>query len=258
LCRSRIIKTAMFHWIAPCALCSRNTHGFPAYSARNTTVGQIRKQILKTVPATHVSRRPCGASFSVLQRRSLFLPEHRFYSSLHERRPVHASVHERRPINASYRDEPELADRLFASLPYLLPFIDSLGFAKYLFRQFPGVFSLVLSPLAPIIALYNIPFFSLGVYLALFILVVRNQSIDRFVRFNAMQALFIDVLLIIPGIASTLRLSAVVPSFIGEGLSNAVFYTVLLTIVYSIGSCVSGKLPDQIPIVSDSVNSQIP
>lgn len=57
----------------------------------------------------------------------------------------------------------------------------------------------LLAPLAPLALLYNtIPFGPFLVFLGVYSGIVNNQSLPRFVRYNAMQAVLLDVLLIIP------------------------------------------------------------
>jgi len=48
----------------------------------------------------------------------------------------------------TWRGSTTVPDRIFASLPYLLPLIDGLAFGRFLFTQFP-VLQLLLIPLAP-------------------------------------------------------------------------------------------------------------
>ena len=61
--------------------------------------------------------------------------------------------------------------------------------------QYPFV-ARALAPLAPINALYtSIPFLPFVVFLAVYSGIINNQNFSRFVRYNAMQAVLQDVLL---------------------------------------------------------------
>ena len=62
--------------------------------------------------------------------------------------------------------------------------------------QFPA-FTAVLLPFDPLIKFYfGIPFAGLIVFFAVYLGIVNNQSLSRYVRFNAMQAVLLDILLV--------------------------------------------------------------
>lgn len=66
---------------------------------------------------------------------------------------------------------------------------------KFLMMQYP-IFATVLAPLSPFARLYfSVPFFPLIVFFAVYIGIVNNQSLDRSVRYNAMQAILLDIIL---------------------------------------------------------------
>ncbi|CAN8072228.1 unnamed protein product [Agarophyton chilense] len=149
-------------------------------------------------------------------------------------------------------------DRLLSTLPYLIPLLDSLTFGTFVFRRVPLLANVLLLPLLPLYNVYRgVPFLAFGVFLALFVLVVRNVNVSRFVRFNTYQALILDIALILPQLFQGLRLGAAVPTAVVELCSTAVFYAVALAVSYALLSNVQGKLPDQIPAVSDSVKQQL-
>jgi hypothetical protein len=52
------------------------------------------------------------------------------------------------------KDNKDVADRVVASLPYLLPLLDALPFGKFILFNYPFV-ARALSPLAPLSMLYN-------------------------------------------------------------------------------------------------------
>ena len=61
-------------------------------------------------------------------------------------------------------------------------------YSKFLLMQFP-VFGLALLPLKPVIDVwYSLGFLQIIVFFALYLGVTQNQSMTRFVRFNAQQA----------------------------------------------------------------------
>lgn len=149
-------------------------------------------------------------------------------------------------------------ERALSILPYLVPLLDSLSFGFYVFRRVPLAGTLILTPLYPLYQLYRgIPFLAFGVFLALYTLVVRNQNVPRYVRFNTYQALILDIVLIFPQLFSGMNLRSAVPSQVVELLSTSVFYAMSIAIGYAVVSNVKGELPDQIPGISDSVRDQV-
>lgn len=72
--------------------------------------------------------------------------------------------------------------------------------------------------------------------------------------------MYLDVILIFP----QLLRSIIGPSnqFIPQGLAetgaNTVFYAITLSVLYSIFSNIKGKTPNEIPVISEAVDSQMP
>ncbi|HEY9709686.1 MAG TPA: hypothetical protein V6D48_15885, partial [Oculatellaceae cyanobacterium] len=64
----------------------------------------------------------------------------------------------------AWRGSTTVKDRIFASLPYLLPIISGLRFGRFLFQQFP-VLSVFLIPLEPVLFIYStIPFAGIVIF----------------------------------------------------------------------------------------------
>lgn len=164
----------------------------------------------------------------------------------------------------TWRSTTEISDKIFGSLPYLLPLFDAVfvgGALSRLVAIFPvlepmAIFLQVL--VAPVIIAYSlIPggFGSLVVFFALFLLVVRNPNISHFIRFNTLQAILIGFIISI----GSLLLSLV--SLPGLGLITDTFYNVLLfggvaAVGYSIFRCFTGEYPE-IPTISEAVHMQV-
>ncbi len=155
----------------------------------------------------------------------------------------------------TWRGSTTVSDRIFASLPYLLPLIDGLAFGRFLFQQFP-VLQLLLIPLAPLMQIYSLPFASLVIFFALYLGVVRNENISHFIRFNAMQAILLDIVLMLCGLVLPLLRSAFQVAFIAETLYNMVFLGVLAAFVYAVIQSALGRYAE-IPPLSDAVYMQV-
>ncbi|PXF44195.1 Protein TIC 20-II, chloroplastic [Gracilariopsis chorda] len=149
-------------------------------------------------------------------------------------------------------------DRILSILPYLIPLLDSLTFGKYVFQKVPLLSQILLVPLLPLYNIYRgIPFLAFGVFLLLFVLVVRNINVSRFIRFNTYQALILDIALIFPQLFQGVNLSAAIPASVTEICTTAVFYAIMMAVSYAAVMNAQGKLPDEIPALSDSVKQQL-
>jgi uncharacterized membrane protein len=117
----------------------------------------------------------------------------------------------------------------------------------------------VLAPLLfPAILVYSsVPFADLVVFVALYFLVVRNERIPHFIRFNTMQALLLNIVLFM--LRLTLRIFEVSPSlqFIISAIYTAIFLTVLGVVGYTIVQSLRGRYAE-FPAISDAVYMQVP
>ena len=156
----------------------------------------------------------------------------------------------------AWRGSTTVKDRIFACLPYLLPLVEGLGFGGSLFQQFPAL-QVILIPLSPVLAIYGgIPFAGLIIFFALFMLVVRNEKIAHFIRFNTMQAILLSIVLTLCSLL--LRVQNPVPgvNFATETLANTVFIGLLVAVVYSVAQTIMGRYAE-IPAISDAVYMQV-
>ncbi|NET13104.1 MAG: hypothetical protein F6K08_09715 [Okeania sp. SIO1H6] len=101
----------------------------------------------------------------------------------------------------------------------------------------------------------GIPFFGLIVFFALFLLVVRNENISHFIRFNTMQAILLDIILILCGLILQI-LGASLGGFILETLSNMIFIGILASFIYAVVQSVMGRYAE-IPTISEAVYMQV-
>jgi hypothetical protein len=155
----------------------------------------------------------------------------------------------------TWRGSTTVSDRIFASLPYLLPLVDGLMFGQFLFQQFP-VLQLLLIPLAPLMQIYRLPFASLVIFFALYLGVVRNENISHFIRFNAMQAILLDIVLMLCGLVLPILAKSFQIAFIAETLYNMVFLGVLAAFIYAVAQSALGRYAE-IPPLSDAVYMQV-
>lgn len=154
---------------------------------------------------------------------------------------------------------PTTTDKLVSLLPYLFPLLDGLMFGRFLLQ---GESNPVINAIAALFLLYrSVPFSGFIVFFALSFL-SNNPSLNRLVRFNMQQAIFLDIALFFPGLIAaifTLFLSGVeIPPGITEIGSDALFVTLLAAIGYSMVSSALGITPDKIPIISQAALDRMP
>jgi uncharacterized membrane protein len=149
-------------------------------------------------------------------------------------------------------------DRIFACLPYLLPLIEAITLAARpgsVLTEIP-ILAVILSPIFPLVSFYNgLGFFRIAIFFAIFLLVVRNSNVPHFIRFNAMQAVLIDISIFLASLIINVVLTPFGP-FITLTLISTVFLAVLAAVVYSIVQSALGRYAE-IPTFSEAVYMQV-
>lgn len=154
---------------------------------------------------------------------------------------------------------PGPADRVLAAVPFLLPFLDAFSYGRFLFYQFPLVAKAV-APLAPLLSLYHsVPFAALICFFGIYIGIVNNAAMPRFVRFSAMQAVLLDILLVLPRLLEQLvspptTAGAALQAYIGA--QNVIWVAVAACVAFGVGSALLGK-EGRIPFVADAAEQQL-
>ena len=158
--------------------------------------------------------------------------------------------------------EPPLWQRLVAPLMYLLPWSDAIPLGSGpagLFLQYPVLRPLV-QPARPLMLLERSIPFGLGgllLVIVLFYAVVRNPNVPYFLRFNALQALLIDIALIVLSFGFRLLEKAISAGTLLLGtLTSAVVVAVLAILLFSLVECLRGREPD-LPGISQAVRMQL-
>lgn len=100
---------------------------------------------------------------------------------------------------------------------------------------------------------------SLIAFFAVYLGIINSANFNRYVRFNAMQAVLLDIILILPGlIESVLR----VRPMGGPGLQlyitgyNTIFIFIFACVLYGVGNCMAGT-NGRLPLVADAADAQI-
>jgi len=170
------------------------------------------------------------------------------------------------PVRRGKEEEEEydFSERAIAALVYMLPLLDGLKYSKFLFMQAPAL-SLALLPIAPFIQLWgSLGFLQVIVFFGTYLGVVQNQNMKRFVRFNAQQAVLLDVLLIVPDL-----LTRTFQGIDGSGPTGGVglqaeiiFFNTVFMFTYL--SCTVGAVQSargktiKLPLIGDAAEAQQP
>merc|ERR1711904_442669 len=148
--------------------------------------------------------------------------------------------------------------RLLSAIPYLIPLTDGLRYAKFFFLQFP-VFASLLMPIIPIVQFQDlIPYGSTILLLSVYFGLARNETLSRFVRFNALQACYLDILLNLPSLFE----SVVGPPHAGPTMQfyiktyNSVWLFCFICCLYGMGNALLGQW-GRLPLVGDSAEIQL-
>jgi hypothetical protein len=158
--------------------------------------------------------------------------------------------------------KPTSTDKIISVLPYLFPLLDSLQFGRFIFLEnSENPFVIIL---ALMYTLYrSIPFSGFIFFLGLNFL-SSNLGLNRLVRFNMQQAIFVDIALFFPTLLAALvglvgsGAGFTVPEAATEAGSDVMFGLVLLTVGYASISSALGITPNKIPIISQAVENRVP
>jgi hypothetical protein len=146
--------------------------------------------------------------------------------------------------------------RLLSALAYLLPWSDAIPFGRGLFGPFPWL-SWLAFPALPVLQLQQaVPFGSLVLFLVLFLAVARNPQVPYPIRFNVLQAILLDIVLVLLSLAFDTLFSGFASSFLVRTLQNTVFLGALLLVVFSVVQTLRGR-DAEIPTVSEAVRMQL-
>jgi uncharacterized membrane protein len=232
---------------------ARARAGVRARSAR----GAVDRGPAATAPAALLSRssrsvapaplrsRPRGTSSRPGSRRGSLAP-----------RAGYGGVYGRGPERGGIVPVP---DRVVALLPYLVPLLDGLRYSRFFFAQFPQAIFL-LQPLQPLASVYfRIPFAGMISFFAIYMGIAENRNLSRFVRFNGMQAIILDVCLVLPGMVEYV----LSPSRLGGAALelyklcyNFVWVFVLAAFCLAAVGCLTGQMY-KLPFIGDAADMRI-
>ncbi|KAL5731986.1 hypothetical protein ACHQM5_004657 [Ranunculus cassubicifolius] len=157
--------------------------------------------------------------------------------------------------HASYETVPA-TDRLISILSYFIPFLGGLSYGYHLFAAFP-MLEYVFNPLVPIVGFYkSIPHANLLTFMGLYVGIVRDRKFSRYARFNALQALFLEFLMVVPSLLNLVFTGEGIGFKLIQGVHSTVFVALVAYFLYTVGFCLFGKIP-RFPYVTDAMDSRL-
>ena len=151
---------------------------------------------------------------------------------------------------------PPIWQRLLAAAAYLLPWSDAIPFGRALFGLFPALQWLSLPALPIAVVEQAVPFGGLVLFLVLYLAVVRNAQVPYGIRFNVLQAILIDIVLVLVGLVFQVLIGPLGSGFALRTLSNTVFLGALVVVAFGVVQNLRGKEAD-LPTISEAVRMQL-
>jgi hypothetical protein len=151
---------------------------------------------------------------------------------------------------------PPIWQRLLAAAAYLLPWSDAIPFGRSLFGLFPSLQWLSVPALPVAMLQQMVPFGGLVLFLALYLGVVRNGQVPYPIRFNVLQAILIDIVLVVVSLAFNLLINPLGSGFALRTISNSVFLGTLVVVLFGVVQNLRGKDAD-LPTISEAVRMQL-
>ena len=154
------------------------------------------------------------------------------------------------------REPPNLLWRVLAATMYVIPWIDALTLGREIFHTFPQTIILYLLP-APFVSIYYANnFMPLIVFFLCFLAIVKNTKLHHFVRFNTMQAVMLDIVVMLFNILRAYFPAEIRWSVLMVLFDKFSFLCCMATILYGVFFTLRGFYAD-IPFVSEAVYIQV-
>ncbi len=156
--------------------------------------------------------------------------------------------------------DPTISDKILSVLPYFFPLFDGLQWGRFLLGAEGAESNPFVLGLALLYAFYrSIPLSGFLSFLVLSFL-GGNPSINRLIRYNMQQAIFLDIALFFPGLIGGVfgLMGLRLPGIVNQIGSDFIFVTLLATIGYCAVSSLLGIAPNKIPIISQAVEDRMP
>jgi hypothetical protein len=157
---------------------------------------------------------------------------------------------------AANQGPPTLFWRVFAALCYLVPWIDSISLGREIYRRFRNLIILYLVP-GPLAKVYfSSQFAPLIIFFVMFLSIVKNKKLHHFVRFNCMQAIMLDIVVMLFHIVRAYLPAEAKWSALAHFVDMFAWTCCMGTIAYAVFWTLRATYAD-LPFVSESVYHQV-
>jgi hypothetical protein len=91
-----------------------------------------------------------------------------------------------------------------------------------------------------------------------------NPKLNRLIRYNGQQAIFLDIALFFPGLLFGLsglaagKANIEIPEYVTQLSTDAIFVTLLAVLGYCTASSLLGVEPNKLPVISKAVGDRMP
>jgi hypothetical protein len=132
----------------------------------------------------------------------------------------------------------------------------AIAFTDQAFTTFPVTFkaAVAISPLLQIF--YSNSFIPFVTFFTLFLTVVRNVKLNHFLRYNTMQAILLDICVMLAGLIMQYLPIFISVSFIGNALEVFTLCNAIFALLYCAVNIIQGIYPE-IPIITEAVYAQV-
>jgi len=151
---------------------------------------------------------------------------------------------------------PPLWQRLLAAAAYLLAWSNAIPFGRSLFGLWPWLQWLGVPALPVALLEQAVPFGSFVLFLVLYLAVVRNGRVPYLIRFNTLQAILLNIVLVVVSLIFSMLLAPLGAGFALRTLSNTVFLGALVLVLFALIESLRGREAD-IPTLSEAVRMQL-
>ena len=141
-----------------------------------------------------------------------------------------------------------ILQRICSIFLYTFPLKASIPFGYYFFYKYSFLKVLLFITFPVTIVEQSLPFGNILLFLLLYAGLVRNPKVPYFLRYNACQAILLDITLII--MSYLVRILPLVQ------IGSVVFVFSICIFIFTVFQCIKGVEPE-IPLISNSVRLQI-
>jgi hypothetical protein len=159
---------------------------------------------------------------------------------------------------------PTNADKVLSVIPYLFPLMDGLQYGRFLLAGEGADSNPFIIIVSILYTLYRtVPFSGFIAFFTLNFL-QGNPGLNRLIRYNMQQAIFLDIALFFPGLLfglSGLILGGAnieLPAIVTQISTDAIFVSLLAALGYCAASSLLGIEPNKLPIISSAVGDRMP